>query len=390
MNCSDLCSPSNFTIRGLQTIANDLAPPLIEMYPPNSFSRLFCSISLLTFETSSRSIFLINRCFKIIIHILNYARSECYASTNSSLILEKICSNVRFLSAELFELIGVVMCCALFIFSNIIGILFPNAEATIANKITTAQIWIEKVAAKISGEYQTIATIQEREDKILNQKKIFKKAFLLMEPTEETKACWRKTENDLDRLLSPLQNLILSRRISRNYNSINLSRSPENRILEKMKTIITPHLSFIIPKQKEKLYRLMSLNGKTSPGCLPPPNLSDLEHFKKLLTQTQEELDLFHNTYDSTGSIRLEIQRYIATCKQQIHTHLLLRIQQRDSKLLDRFKNHFDSISNDLLNPIPQIYFSFDPSKTEQLDFHNYIQKQLTSYRQKFNVKLPS
>jgi len=308
-----------------------------------------------------------------------------------SLAQKKICSNVRFLSAELFECIGVVICRALILLSGFIGLLSTDLEKNIAAKLIATQIYIEKGADLISGDYVKTSTIKERIDKATNRKKLLTDVYCCMNTTPEQEESWEDTRFEFDEILHSLKKAIGTRRIARDYTSILLDRYPEDQHLKTLEEFITPHLFQVIQKLQNKLYLLMQLNNKNPSEGVKEPNgineLSDheakLKYFKNLSTIIQIEIDQLHEHFDPEKKLSQEVD------------NLWLEIFQRRTLFnIPRFHEHFSDVIDNIYS-IYKLYsfraevsFANDPDPQEA--FVNLINSELKSCRKKFQERLLS
>lgn len=272
---------------------NDQSPSIEKVaFPINSKNNL----EILVNEIFCRAILLITRSGKCF-----YRATLCVVSPLSSLNIgqqlasphlawKDFCKEVRYLGAESFEIIGVVVC----------SILLLPFNRQNSNCLTNAQIWVEKTAEWISGERADIDYTKGILDSAKTKKELLLQARNVIGVSQEEIDVWVNIAIDFDDIVSRI-NTLKNRRIARDYKPAYLLREKLNEKLTNLESLISDRIITVaIPKQQQVLFRLKKLHSfskqhSEASESSPIPSQLNLNDFQTLsieITKTIEDLHL--------------------------------------------------------------------------------------------------
>ncbi len=347
---------------------------------PKFFNRNDDPLEILILEVALRSILLLQRSVKTIydsitlivsvpLSLINTIFSKQISPSFSS-TLKKVGSQVRFLSAELFEIIGIVVCRSL-IFLSIFAL--SKLQEKITDCIETVQIQIEKTAEIISGERAFVNLYNETLSEITEKQKLLEQVkYLSSIDNPEDNNQWKNELADLSILLIDFKTALSKRRIIRNYDSENMqTKRMMTEKLNNLANIISgPLTATVIPKERLRLSLLKRLS----------PNLADTDterfqcsedlsldnklnifkelqsEIKKTITYLQQQIDPTSNLKEEIDSLQKQIYEYIDSAKLDLIKKLKAhQIQGNLAINITKHLTHFNSVLKKL-NEIKQIY----------------------------------
>ncbi|MBT7461639.1 MAG: hypothetical protein HN685_03035, partial [Waddliaceae bacterium] len=291
----------------------------------------------------------------------------------------KLLSNVRHLSADVFEVIGVVVCRFFIALSNFMGILAPKTGVRAYKKISQTQVKVEKLAEVIAGDKNLSLLAEDLETmrSLLRDAKIIidveetisdDKSIVVATSSQESdnvsKVDASKIIHDIYYEISSIRNISDRRRVVRDYEkAVRLEGKCREAFSEVGDVLSDKIATIVIPQQQEKL-RLLQQLGNIPEGTMPalPAEESEdknsrletrLKVFDDLRQEIKRATEQLQKQYDSRGIIKESIDsmyKQVAEFQQDYYYKEYEGVLLPNFRDIERILKHFDPVTSALCN----------------------------------------
>lgn len=289
-------------------------------------------------------------------------------TTSLDIAWNRFCQEARMLIADTFEYIGVVVC----------AILLLPFNRNNAYRLTNMQKWIETTAEWISGENIIIDDIGKITDPATKSTSTFAGIARKANLTQQQKESVSRTLMDCNANIWSLNKVADTRRIARNYGSLNRLKSEIEKDLNTLKTMIPDHqLALAIKEKQQDVDHLKHLSGvpvesESKFASMVITTEMVIKEFNSLVAERRKFIDLLHRRDDPLNEIGNQItnlEQEIAQGLQQVYDdmtsanaasiHLKIPLPKHLTEknmslevgvglgtLNERIREHFSEVSN--------------------------------------------
>lgn len=351
------------TLNKYNPLNNKRYPFVID--PSNLSIRMQFNYVILFDEITCRSVLLIARSAKTVYALMLSILSPCSwlsaeKFTAPNLAWRRFCHEVRYLGAESFEFIGVVVC----------SILLLPFNRQNSHQIINVQIWVERTAEWISGERIQAPFIREILESAEEKKQLLLQARNIIKISAEEIDKWVEIDCDADLpykfhcFNSNLSKRRISRDLYKSENIVELKRNLNDRFAAHGSLISDRIVTVAIPRQQQTLASLKELSVSEydiPSNCdISEPLEVKLGLFQQLTTEIEKTIEQLHEIHDPTHvvknaleNLRKEQKQIYSQAKDEAFKDLFSVLKRIE--WFDVYDRHFFN-SNKKLREIEYIY----------------------------------